>query len=861
MAIDGLGHFLFVIDTATSGIWMFQIQSDGSLAPPKAGPVFATDPLGSIVEPGAPVSLATEPSGKFLYVGYETSARPGYGIILGFAINTLVPGDPQLTQIPSQQAIFVQAIPIGMAANSKGTCLYVGLQGTGQDRGTNVYEIGSDGGLLYASTDPSANANERSIAIDPLNRFLFEGWGSQAGSGNGFLQSLLISTADGSLLQVGSPISLGESNIPRAMLLDSSGKYLYVSALQNGASLVYSVDASGNLAASSATIPNDLSFKSGTAVADPQGPYIYSLLNDGIHAFVVDATTGNIAAINGSPFQPPQFVSAGIGGLAMYAAPMQTKTGPAAQLFPPSLTFPSITTGQTSSTQFLNITNTGTTAVTLTKVTLSGAGAANFAETPNCSLPALLQAGNTIASSCSISVTFTPTTSGQLQAALTTMTDTANSQTSQLSGTGVAATSSVTLSPGSLAFPSTLQGATSASQSVLLTNSGAAPLHITSVLASGANPGDFAIAPGGCSAGTYAANATCTITVTFSPLGDGARNASIIVADDAPGSTQSIPLSGTGTGAPVPHPAATITPPSLAFSAVAQGTTSVVQNITVTSSGTGSLHISNVQLAGANVSDFKMIDGCTATGYLPGQACTLGLTFTPSAPGTRFATITISDDGPNSPQTISITGNSSAPTPSLTVSLYGTSSYSQTVSAGQTASFALQLVSNFNGTVTFAACSGAPTSATCTVPTPMTVSTNVSTPFAISIATAAPASSLPTPPRFETPPHLTPAFFLCVSILLLYFATRTSSNHLYGVRRPCAAFDQLNPTAALSLAAILAVALSFSSGCGGASTVAQALPVTTPSQTYTITIKPSATTSNNTPVTDIAPIQLVLTVD
>ncbi len=863
MAIDGLGRFLFVIDQATAGIWMFQIQADGSLTPPANGPVFATDPFGNAVNPGDPISLATESSGQFLYVGYGTSSDSEHGIIVGFFINTAGAGDPQLSEIPAQLSALVQATPIGMAAGSKGNYLYVGLQNIGPqslDRGARVYEIGFDGELAYSSTNPSENANETCIAMDPQGRFLFEGWGSGAGSGDGFVQGSLISPVDGSLTPIGSPVSLGPSIIPHAMLLDRSGKYLYVSALQNGGSLVYSVDALGNLTASSATSPNTLGFKPGTAISDPQGPYIYSMQGDGIHAFVVDPTTGNLAEITGSPFRDLAVV--GVGGLATYAAQVQAVSGPAAEIFPPSLAFPMITIGQSSAMQLIKWINTGTVPVTLTKVTLSGAGVTNFTETPNCSLPATLSPGTSATAICSISVTFVPTSTGPVEAVLTTVTDTAGTQTAQLSGTGIATTSAVTLVPSSLTFASTLQGATSAPQSIQLTNSGSGALRITSVSLSGANPGDFAIASGGCTATTYAVNSTCSIAVSFSPLGDGARSASIIVADDAPGLMQTIPLSGTGAGAPVPQPAVTITPPSIAFGGVAQGSTSGVQNITVTSSGTGALHISNVQLGGANASDFKIANGCIATGYVAGQACTIGLTFTPSVPGTRFATLMIADDGPNSPQTVSITGNSSIPTTSLSVSLFGTSSYSQTVTAGQTASFALQVVSNFNGSVTFSACSGGPSSATCTVPTtPILVTNGVSTPFAINIATTATAAAFVGSARFDSLLRIALATLLCMLVGLGLDAARSWVKSVAGAPHSMGSVARLSLNRVTALFAIFAIILSAISGCGGASTVEQSLPVSTPAQTYTIVVKPSAMTADNAAVNGIAPIQLTLTVD
>jgi len=189
------------------------------------------------------------------------------------------------------------------------------------------------------------------------------------------------------------------------------------------------------------------------------------------------------------------------------------------------------------------------------------------------------------------------------------------------------------MAPVSLSFPSTLQGATSPPQTVTLTSSGAAALHISSVLLTGANANDFAM-NSACS-GPYPANASCPITVTFSPLGDGARAASITIADDAPGSMQMVPLTGSSTGAPVPRPAATITPPAVVFAAIPLGTTSPVQNVAITNSGGAALHISSVLMSGANSGDFSLKNGCTAAAYAVNTASIIGITFTPSAIGMR----------------------------------------------------------------------------------------------------------------------------------------------------------------------------------------------------------------------------------
>ena len=133
-------------------------------------------------------------------------------------------------------------------------------------------------------------------------------------------------------------------------------------------------------------------------------------------------------------------------------------------------------------------------------------------------------------------VSFTPTAAGARGAALT-FTDDSNGvagsqQNVGLSGTGTAPT--VTFNPTSVPFASQQVGTTSAAQPVKLTNSGTAPLTITSVALDGANAGDFVLDPGTCT-GTLALGADCTMQVQFKPTATGLRVANINVTDDAEG--------------------------------------------------------------------------------------------------------------------------------------------------------------------------------------------------------------------------------------------------------------------------------------------------------------------------------------
>jgi N,N-dimethylformamidase beta subunit-like, C-terminal/Cep192 domain 4/HYDIN/CFA65/VesB-like, Ig-like domain len=242
---------------------------------------------------------------------------------------------------------------------------------------------------------------------------------------------------------------------------------------------------------------------------------------------------------------------------------------------------------------------------------------------------------------------------------------TANVLNRLISGNTIPPAPVVSLSPTSLSFGSQNVGTTSAAQTVTLTNTGTAPLAITGIAVDGANPADFGESAN-CplSPSLLAAGASCAINVTFVPSATGARAASISVGDNATGSPQGVSLGGTGIGS---TPQVTLKRMVFRFGSQPIGTTSARQTTTLTNSGTVALTISSITLTGRNVADFAETTTCPlkpAT-LAPHAACTIGVTFTPTAIGLRSARINISDNAGNSPQSILMIGMGITSAPAL----------------------------------------------------------------------------------------------------------------------------------------------------------------------------------------------------
>jgi Putative Ig domain/HYDIN/CFA65/VesB-like, Ig-like domain len=125
---------------------------------------------------------------------------------------------------------------------------------------------------------------------------------------------------------------------------------------------------------------------------------------------------------------------------------------------------------------------------------------------------------------------------------------------------------------------------------------------------------------------------------------------------------------GGGGGGGTGTPAVTFSPTSLTFAARDIGTTSAPQSIAITNTGTAGLFINSAATRGANPLDFTQVsDGCSGLTLAPGTSCSVSITFSPTATGTRSATFILTDNAPTSPQTVPITGTGTGTNPPLAI--------------------------------------------------------------------------------------------------------------------------------------------------------------------------------------------------
>jgi hypothetical protein len=202
----------------------------------------------------------------------------------------------------------------------------------------------------------------------------------------------------------------------------------------------------------------------------------------------------------------------------------------------------------------------------------------------------------------------------------------------------------VSLSAPSLNFGNQTVGITGAPQVVTLTNTGNINLTIKSIRMTGTNRGDFAES-NNCP-GSVPPNDSCQISVTFTPAATGSRNAAVKIIDNAPGSPQSVPLTGVGV-----LPTATFSPTSLTFPIQLVFTTSKAQPVQLTNNGLGILLISKIAVSGP----FSQTNNCPSS-LNPGANCTISVRFHPKNKNVFHGAVSVTDNAPGSPQTVPLKG-------------------------------------------------------------------------------------------------------------------------------------------------------------------------------------------------------------
>jgi 6-phosphogluconolactonase (cycloisomerase 2 family) len=341
------GRFAYVANQTSNSISAYTINASTGALTPISGQPYATE--------SGPVSVTTDPSGKFAYTANSGSGNiSAYTIDGGTGALTSVPGSPftsgenpnSVVVSPSGKFVYVVdaenaspdnisaytvdttsgvltpvsgspfpypstdgGVPTAAAVNPAGNFLYVT---SNNDSDVAAFSINTATGALtlVAGSPYSVTDDCSSVTIAPSGKFLYTGGGSTSFS------AFEINTTTGALTQVtGSPFATG--TFVNWLTLNPQGNILYVTNSFLGDPQptsnevwTYSINAATGVPTLSSITrtrqgPSSLALGGGTAGVTYTPKFAYVPNDDGnnVSGYTVNATTGVLSSIAGSPFQ------------------------------------------------------------------------------------------------------------------------------------------------------------------------------------------------------------------------------------------------------------------------------------------------------------------------------------------------------------------------------------------------------------------------------------------------------------------------------------------------------------------------------------------------------------------------------
>lgn len=290
-AVDSAGKFLYVTNSVDNTVSAFSIASSGALTPVTGSPY----PTGT-----GPTEIVIDPSGQFLYVTNIASSN-----LSAFTIN----GTTGALSAVSGSPFTAGQGPDAAATDPSGKFLIVA---DGADNTASVFSIDATTGALTAVGAPVATDEYPiGLAFDPAGKFVLV---SHLDTND--LGTFAFNSSTGAL----TPVALlsGRTEPGPLVLINASrqlnnpiryvARNLYVADVgyPTASSTLSALKIDPSTGALSGTLSGyNTGGSSATAVAtNLQGTLVYSanLWTNNIGGFTVDANTGSLATITGSPF-------------------------------------------------------------------------------------------------------------------------------------------------------------------------------------------------------------------------------------------------------------------------------------------------------------------------------------------------------------------------------------------------------------------------------------------------------------------------------------------------------------------------------------------------------------------------------
>jgi 6-phosphogluconolactonase (cycloisomerase 2 family) len=290
LAFDAVHKLLFVSNQGANTASAFSVNTSTGMLTPAPGTPFITG--------ARPTGIAVDPMGRFVFVANQASNS--ISVFLIAANGSLSPAADSPVAVSS---------PFGLAVNSTGTVLFANNFPDSQTSDLNTvssFQIGVNGVLIPISGSPFNTASSAGfasaigLAADPSGRFLFVG-DHMAESVVSF--NIAASGALTPVMQLPASApscSVSCHNNPLRLAVHPNAQFVYSTNVQAGTlSAFKTVNGSLSLIADVATGQHPF----GVAL-DPTGTFLFVVnkVDNTVSAFSVDATTGMVSPLSGSPF-------------------------------------------------------------------------------------------------------------------------------------------------------------------------------------------------------------------------------------------------------------------------------------------------------------------------------------------------------------------------------------------------------------------------------------------------------------------------------------------------------------------------------------------------------------------------------
>jgi 6-phosphogluconolactonase len=247
--------------------------------------------------------VAVDPSGKFVFTGNNKSFDvSGFALASGSgALTALVPGPVRARKSPASLAVSSGTTAITYTPSYAFVADFEG--------GVPVLSVSSSkGSLTSVKGSPFGTGTPRAIAVSPNQQFVYT---ANADSSN-TIGEYTVNTATGALTSVGT-IACGDS--PYSVAVDPSSRFVYAVAIDTDAVCAFAINATTGVLKAIAGSPFTADIVAPDSVAvDPTGRFLMVAEGccadtAGITVYTITPATGKLTAVKGSPFLPVSGVS------------------------------------------------------------------------------------------------------------------------------------------------------------------------------------------------------------------------------------------------------------------------------------------------------------------------------------------------------------------------------------------------------------------------------------------------------------------------------------------------------------------------------------------------------------------------